>query len=370
MEISAVHLHLSSSPKMVRMSQINKNELSCRLKAFSLICAVLVVFVHCVPDEILGAPQFSPGWWINRLWTETVCRMAVPAFFFMSGYWLAKHAEKNGWWKDAIRKRLKSLLVPYVIWNVGYWALVTFELWLGMRFFGKAGPEDFTWRTIPDVLGFTTATPFSVPHWFIKQLMLFVLLVPPFAWMIKRSKMLTIIVVFGTLFIAPIRPSWCFVYIGNMFYFLGGFAVMIWWQIPRPRGWQVGLVCFACAMILQVGHEAGCLLSSHNFVWGYVRSICIIPLIAYAVYSFAGVGLPCVRVGDGMAFPIYLTHCIVLHFARTITRNVSQFNCIIHYNPYVTYVGMWGLALVVSVAVTLSIRRLAPRVADVVYGGR
>ena len=272
-----------------QMSQINKSELSCRLKAFSLICAGLVVFVHCVPDEILGAPQFSPGWWLYRLWTETVCRMAVPAFFFMSGYWLAKHAEKNGWWKDAVQKRIKSLLVPYVIWNIGYWALVTFELWLGMRFFGKAGPEPFTWRTIPDALGLTTATPFSVPHWFIKQLMLFVLIVPPFAWMIKRSKALAIIVVFGTLFIGPLRPSWCFIYIGNMFYFLGGFAVMTWWQIPRPRGWLVGLVCFACALTLQAGHEACFLFSSQEVVWGFARSICVLPLIAYAVYSFSGV---------------------------------------------------------------------------------
>lgn len=346
------------------MRQIKQSDLPGRLKTFSLFCAGLVVFVHCVPDEILGASQFSIGWWIYRLWTETVCRMAVPAFFFMSGYWLAKHADEKGWWTIAIRKRFRSLLVPYVIWNVGYWALVTFELWLGMRFFGKSGPEDFTWRTIFDVLGVTVATPFSTPHWFIKQLMLFVLIVPPFAWMIKRSKVLAIIVAFGTLFVGPLRPSWCFIYIGNMFYFLGGFAVMIWGRIPQPCGRFIGFVYFAFALAVQAGHEAGFLLSSKDVVWGFVRAIFILPLIAYAVYSLSGV------MTTRGAFPIYLTHGVVLHVVRTITRNISQLNFAVHCNPYVTYIAMWCLAIIVSIGLTLLVRRLTPQVADVIYGGR
>ena len=55
---------------------------------------------------------------------------------------------------------------------------------------------------------------------------------------------------------------------------------------------------------------------------------------------------------------------------RTITRNMSQLDFAMHYDPYVTYIVMWGLALIVSIAVTLLIRRFAPRVTDVIYGGR
>lgn len=50
--------------------------------------------------------------------SQGVCRVAVPFFFCVSGFFLARHANENGWWGREVRKRIHSLLIPYFGWTL------------------------------------------------------------------------------------------------------------------------------------------------------------------------------------------------------------------------------------------------------------
>ena len=51
---------------------------------------------------------------------KVICPVAVPTFFFISGYLFYKGLQKwdYGIWKSKMVKRIKTLLVPFVIWNL------------------------------------------------------------------------------------------------------------------------------------------------------------------------------------------------------------------------------------------------------------
>ena len=79
-----------------------------------LICAVMVVVIHS-PQE---SNPFGIGWWWTSLVQHGICNIAVPFFFFASGYFIAGHMEEDGWWKREIIKRIQTLLIPFMICNI------------------------------------------------------------------------------------------------------------------------------------------------------------------------------------------------------------------------------------------------------------
>lgn len=208
-----------------------------RIANASFVFACLVVFVHCVPGAIMGAERFSAAWWVKELFTETICRAPVPFFFCVSGYLLAKHVGESGWWHRAVQSRVKTLLVPYVILNLGYLTFCTLETYLGRRFLGTCGESHWHgWLTIPDALGLTVATPFLVVLWYVKQLILFILISYPFVAVIKKSKSMAVATMLGVLLIGAALPLYVFtpIYFGQMFFFLAGIAIRIYGWEPKP----------------------------------------------------------------------------------------------------------------------------------------
>ena len=79
--------------------------LSLKIRQMSFICACLIVVCHVgnVPDVLLY-----------------VCEIALPFFFAVSGYFLAKHIGEDGWWRRAVMKRIWTLIVPLVLINLIY----------------------------------------------------------------------------------------------------------------------------------------------------------------------------------------------------------------------------------------------------------
>ena len=56
-------------------------------------------------------------------------------FFVVSGYLFAKGIGEDGWYAKKLHRRFKSLLVPYVFWDVAYWLLMA-VLGIGSRLAG------------------------------------------------------------------------------------------------------------------------------------------------------------------------------------------------------------------------------------------
>ena len=98
-----------------------------RMSIMSFVCACMIVAIHSTPSPELGTWQ----WWaVNFLGRDGLCRAAVPWFFFASGFFLARHFGESGWYKEAISVRMRTLVVPFVLWGIIN-LVVNFSMWYG-----------------------------------------------------------------------------------------------------------------------------------------------------------------------------------------------------------------------------------------------
>lgn len=88
-------------------------QVSARISNASLVAAVAVAFLH-FGVESGQADAATPV----RLLLRDFSRFAVPYFFLVSGFLLAGHVEEPGWWCRETVKRLRTILVPYLVWSL------------------------------------------------------------------------------------------------------------------------------------------------------------------------------------------------------------------------------------------------------------
>jgi len=94
-------------------------------------------------------------------------------FFVLSGYFLGLHTNERKWWKTACVKRITTLLVPYVCWNILYF--VVYAIGGISHESGLLG--------VNKIFGFTLGlAPICYPMWYVKTLYIFVMLSPVFVW--------------------------------------------------------------------------------------------------------------------------------------------------------------------------------------------
>lgn len=162
------------------------------------ILVVMVLSVHVHPDynpnwvamdQLSGQPAgwilFSvAGTFLNKL-----SFIAVPLFFFISGYLFFHKLETWSWdiYRRKLATRVRSLLVPYLIFNavcfisaVASGAAVSFPGWLWNSVTYCHG-----WR---NWLGMSMQLqyPLDVPLWFVRDLMVMIVLAPAIHWLLRR----------------------------------------------------------------------------------------------------------------------------------------------------------------------------------------
>lgn len=170
--------------------------------------ALGVVFLHAglVSDDI--SQKVEAGEWIilkvctNAL--STLFNLAVPLFFIISAYLFFKKF-RNGWswngYKGQLRRRAWTLLVPYLIWNavsVFGWVQNEFRLghslneyfsnytlWGFLKHFWQSGVHHEEHFKVFGLLN-VSDYPALVPLWFVRDLMVMMVLAPLFYFMIKK----------------------------------------------------------------------------------------------------------------------------------------------------------------------------------------
>ena len=156
--------------------------------------AVAVVVLHHGTRLIQDAS--GPQRALCILFQEGICRLAVPCFFFISGYLFFSKLQQWDWgvWKAKIQRRAKTLLLPYILWNLiaflAYWGYSAIR-GDGLGFqqsFTQCGGIRMFWATNGGLPIGVHASPIDGPLWFIRDLILYTLFTPLIFKFLKWTK--------------------------------------------------------------------------------------------------------------------------------------------------------------------------------------
>ncbi|MEP2058451.1 MAG: acyltransferase [Maribacter litoralis] len=180
--------------------------LSDKLKSISFILMVMVVFLHSYNVGInfnTEGVQTDQGvnWFLQNIISKGFTIIAVPLFFIISGYLLFLNL-KNGSLKTFIpkfKKRIRTLVVPYLFWSL-YGLLFIFILQaipISRPYFNNELIIEHSFFKLLKAI-FINPVPYQL--WFIRDLIILILLSPFLYRIIKVLKPLSLILLLSTWF--------------------------------------------------------------------------------------------------------------------------------------------------------------------------
>ena len=164
-------------------------ELSKKISRLSLVASILVVILHCYSKEYAAENTGSFGWWLQETLSHGIAYIAVPFFFIVFGFFLFNSRKSYG---EKIVGRVKSLLLPYVLWS-----LIALGLTFFVTRFARVQIYTFEWTSIKwwlEILGVTCEPKFAFHLWFVKSIFIATILSPLLSWLLTEFKIFVPIV--------------------------------------------------------------------------------------------------------------------------------------------------------------------------------
>lgn len=160
------------------------------INLLKVLLIVLVVFIHILPDYIYPIPRdytqdIFPFRLISELISHSLGRIAVPAFFLISGYFFFYQKTLSfDTYKSALLKRLPSLLIPYLLWNILYYLLIVGKVALSTKYGLEVHRDEFIKLSTP--LYQHLIEPIDYPLWYVRDLICMVLVSPIMYYGVKK----------------------------------------------------------------------------------------------------------------------------------------------------------------------------------------
>ena len=334
-------------------------EASAKISFFSFAGVVCVCLLH-VPW-----PMNSEAKRLFWHFVYAVCPTALAFFFAFSGYFLARHCQEPGWWKNAVRKRVFSLAVPYFIWLLAFLCF--------FMTFAHPDASFFHHEDIASILGFVPWNPPRlVPYWFMRCLFVFVLISPLVVKAVAAGRGICLLATAYALDLV----YWVLVamqvigmetpIIGSLFWYgfnLDGFVYFVLGVLlamspfPKPGARTVRICGFVAAFLVAA------YLVCARFPW--CRSVYPPAVVAPFLTVFLWGVLPAWRLPRffrGVMFPVYLLHIIILEtYCYYLGWNgKSTPECLL----------ILGLIFFIPILFSKALGRLSPRLSAILFGGR
>lgn len=157
---------------------MNKNLRSSKLDNVKWILTLLIVLYH-IQYQGLGGTEEVVFTYIKNLGDSV-----VPAFSLISGYLFFSNVKDLNCVKLKMKRRIFSLLVPYLFWNLIHAGYINFFIE------GKRGISVFDINLYQDLINWT-----SSPHfWYIFMLMFWTLLAPVLYFAYNDKRLLIVLI--------------------------------------------------------------------------------------------------------------------------------------------------------------------------------
>lgn len=320
------------------------HKLSIKISTLSFFLMLIVVLIHA---RTLGYQEDSKSFvWGLQLYLNNLYQVAVPTFFFISGYlffysFQKKSSVKPIHFQEKLVKRIRTLLLPYVLWSL-FWVIVLFSIQNIPQltpYFGSplhAMPWD-------DLLYKLFWEPINYPFWFLRELILYVAISPLIYVLFKVLKVYLVILCFIASIFTPyvliIENFYIIKYFSLFFFILGSyfsiFSIELRFEIKPFSAILMLMIWLALAALelylrVFVAFDFWILsLINHIMVlWG-----CLTCWLGYDVldrrYDFQYKPI------YAYAFFLYATHGIVIVMLIQATLSLYELNSLGHLLLYV-----------------------------------
>lgn len=196
---------------------------STKIRVLSFIAIILVLYIHAIYKESINFPiansvQIFFGY-------DGIGLIANPLFYCISGFLFFVGIKTVADCTPKIHKRIKSLMIPYLIWNIVFvlW-YVALDLIPGASKYVNSDMVGSIFNTsfcgsIKELF----ITPAAFQLWFLRDLILYVLLSPIFYFLLKKVKLglpflLFVGGIIGLLYLPSEIKIW-----GAFYFVLGGY---------------------------------------------------------------------------------------------------------------------------------------------------
>jgi hypothetical protein len=366
-------------------------------QAFDLLRFPLSVLVVCehlfaqmaIHGTVYNADNYSTVKLFEMIKDTFFSGADVPVFFLMSGFLFFYNVDFNAdVYKRKIKSRVKTLFIPYIIWNTFMILMVLFPLIpVFSSLFPNLNPDRFDlsfaniqrsyWINYPGLVieehPVINTMPINFPLWYIRDLMIVVVFAPAIYNVIKKFNY-SILILFGAIWIAYYTNKEQLVYsrvreLSTAFFFFYWGAYM---SINKVNMLEKFGRLFRPAIVVYLSTCALFILSKNYFpeYSGIIHKFTILSFVI-ATYDIAVWLLKrnickASKFLAGGSFIIYVAHLLVFPNVEKILLTV------IHPINNVTLFAIYILTLVITVLSLLGVyyllKRFAPSVLKVLTG--
>lgn len=313
----------------------------------SFIASLLVVTIHLPTPRHAG----SVAWWCSELVGSGVSTIAVPFFFFASGFFLMGHANEDGWYSRALVTRLKTVVVPYFLWSMIAWVICFLREGTGFDPVTVFGLNLRSWPPCLPVL------------WYLRALFLFVLLSP----LIRQGERLGLWLI-GLCFVSNQVGLaldgvflWTFRLTGVAMFALGMYLRSHPLCVFRPNKQMLAL--FGGAGISLVVAKAVMKRLNIPFI-GTVEMLAI-PLLLIVFWKLVP-ERKWPKALVSLSFPIYLLHMFAMTLFNPVFKGLLDAGA----NEELARIALWMAGVGLSGCFAFSLDLIFPSISSLLFGGR
>lgn len=363
------------------MSSINDSNISktiCFLR-FPLIIAV--IYIHTQLNEVtinglslVKGEKYPIHDLLFHIITNKIASIAVPLFFFFSGFlFFYKTNFTASEYIKKLKKRFKSLLIPYIFWNLVVLSLVFLsQIFLSSMLSGKNDLiTDYSYSDWFSVFwNITDGMPICYPLWFIRDLMIVVLFSPLIYSLIKYIKIYGIILL-GILWSFDIWFDVTSFSITSFFFFSFG----AWFSINR-RDFTIDFSSLRwISILLYIGYISFNISLWYNEIteFYYIGNLNIIigmiATISWSAYGIKNSMIKCNSFLAASSFFVYAYHCMPLALLSKIYMKYSV-SYISEWTMVIGYILIPFIIAFIGVGIYAILHKFFPSFTALITGGR
>ena len=336
-------------------------QLSHDFAKMSFICAIMIVYLH-TGCAARGEVFFQL---MHRAITS-LCQVAIPWFFFASGFFLSRHIGEEGWWSREVIKRIRSLMVPFWIWGTLIFLVYCFiALCIRVVGYDYHGTDALSWISVRGVLrvaGFDYAA--SMPTmWYMRSLFLLVVMSP-----LIYAGRIVLVVLLGLLYLTF---NICFTQIGSpwdyVFEFLVSLRGMLYFSFGMYFYPNRKLFArFLCGILGAIGVGLLILRLTVATEWRALDVLMVPGLMAVVYHCVKRMRIQ--TMFTNLSFSVYVMHMIIAYCISALYGVVGvggEGRTLFVFGIVRFFVTLGSVILM-----TLLLKRQFPKLAKILFGGR